>query len=160
MRDASGALSQQIYIKLKKLLLKLKTFSQNVKTIKNYLFTKYWEGFDNHIKTKIIGWRSISAPNVKKISIFTLLCKVSFWQKFATPKMEKQFFCVAYEYGRLHLRIKMQISLQKHLFWNDCLDSSWSIVMINCTDISSHKFCQIISHRNPAHLLNRSCYPK
>ena len=93
-------------------------------------------------------WNCLWAPNtyrlvVQKVLLFQMLgetsiCtlpgKVILWQK-----IPKWCFVWQYKYGCLSLHIEIEIFLQKYLFYNNCLESYWSIVVKKWNDIPSQK---------------------
>ena len=53
--------------------------------------------------------------------------------------MSKWYLVWQREYGRLSLYIEIEILLQNYFFYNDCLDSCWSIVDKKWNDMPSQK---------------------
>ena len=51
--------------------------------------------------------------------------------------------------------LKFKFFLKKYLFYNDCLDSCWSVIVKKRNDLPK-KVCLIIIHRNTTHILNMS----
>ena len=89
---------------------------------------------------------------LRETSIFTLPGKVPLW-------LSKCCFVWQYEYTCLCLHIYIWILPLKYLFYNDFLDSCWSIVVKKWNDIRSQKSLSII-HRNTTHLLDIDCCHK
>ena len=97
-------------------------------------------------------------------SIFTLLCNVSFWQNFSNPpthqKRQNDFLC-----GNMNIKfypyiLRSKFFFKKYLFYNDCLGSCLSTVIIKFTDVPSLKIYLINIHRNKTYLPNISCCDK
>ena len=126
---------------------------------KNYCFTKYWGGFDVHIYKKKVIWK---VQILEETSIFTLLCNVSFWQNFSNPptyqKCQNDVLCGNVNIKFYPYTFKLKSFFKKYLFYNDCLGSCLSIVIIKFTDVPSQKVSLITLHSNKPHLLNISCY--
>ena len=78
--------------------------------------------------------QSIQTTSSKSISVLNVRTDFPIYiakQSGTLTKMLKWCFAWQCEYGCLPLHIEIQILLQKYLFYNDCLDSSWSIKIKN-----------------------------
>ena len=79
-----------------------------------------------------------SSSNFFSFSNVTLDFHIYIARQSATlTKISKWCFVWQYKYGWLLLHIGNYVLLQKYLFYNDCLDLRWSIVVKKWNDIPS-----------------------
>ena len=71
----------------------------------------------------------------------------------------KYCFLWQFEHSCFPLHVEIQI-LQKYLFYNDCLDSCWPIVVKKWMIYLPKKVCLIIIHRNTTNALDMFCCHK
>ena len=85
----------------------------------------------------------IQASSSKSISFLNVRGDFHIYTARQSPTFDemtsKWCFLWQCEYGCLHLHIEIEIFLQKYLFYSDCLDSCWSIVVKKWNDMPSRK---------------------